>query len=405
MVDQDPVERDEAAVLEALDSDSPDRALGVIASGPALIICPGLGTGRIAVTRYHEARRVLRDPAFGCGEAVGDLLRSLPTDLRAALAPVASWLLYSNSPDHGRLRDVISGAFTSSRIDAVVRSTEARVDSLLDVVEDRGACDLVQEVSQPLPLHTMAALLRLPDEDCRQLGAWSDDLIRIIEPSADREDVERIAFGWERLWDYFSRVRERARQRHDDDLLSVLLTDRRLSESEAISNCIALLLGGHETTRNLLSAAALALACRPAVRVELIRDPGMVPRFVEEVVRFDGPAKMTGRSALLDTSLGGVPISCGQRLVVLMSAANRDPDVFSVPGEFMPWRPANPHLGFGFGAHTCIGAALARVEARVLVTRFVQRFRELDVARDGVQWTRSRVLRSIAALPVEVRAA
>ncbi|MFJ6940479.1 cytochrome P450 [Streptomyces sp. NPDC101132] len=391
-------------VLDALDADDPAPHLDALARGGTAIDCPDLGSGRLVLPRYAEVRHVLRDPAFGCAPSAGHFLDDLPAALRPALAPVASWALYADGADHRRLRSLLSKAFTPRRVAALEDRTAATARSLLDRLAAAGGGDAVTGLAFPLPVLTICALLGLPAADQDLLKGLSDDLIRIVEPDPGPEDVARIAAAWHALWDYFTAVVAERRARPADDVVSGLVRAEaegsRLTTEEIVSNCVSLLLGGHETTTNLITALLLAATAHPASAAAATRDPRAAAAFVEEVLRTDGPSKITARTALADTEVAGVPVERGRRVVLLLASANRDPRAFDRPERFDPARAAQPHLAFGHGPHACFGAALARLQARIVLEQYAAHPAALAVHPDRVRWKPSRVLRSARSLPL-----
>ncbi|AVV44169.1 cytochrome P450 [Streptomyces sp. ID05-04B] len=391
-------------VLDALDADHPAPALDLLARGPATVDCPGLGSGRLVLTRHAQVRRVLRDDAFGCAPSAGHFLADLPAALRPAMAPVSSWALYTDGADHRRLRTLLAQAFTPRRVAALEDRITATADTLLERLASAGGGDAVRELAFPLPVLTICALLGLPAADQDRLKRWSDDLIRIVEPAPGPEDVDRIGRAWTALWDYFTGVVAERRTRPGDDVVTALVraeTDGgRLTAEEIVSNCVSLLLGGHETTTNLITALLQAAAAHPGPARTAAHDPRAAAAFVEEVLRTDGPSKITARTALTDTEIDGVPVERGRRIVLLLASANRDPLVFPRSGTFDPTRTPNPHLAFGHGPHACFGAALARLQARILLERYAGHPARFTALAERTRWKPSRVLRSVASLPV-----
>jgi len=391
-------------VSTALNETAPATALNLLGSGPRAISCPELGDGRVVLPRFREARQVLRSDVFVCAPLADGALDGFPKDVRHVLEPVRSWALYSDPPTHPRLRKHLSRALAPLNNPALAGSIRANARHLLTSVVRRGTGDAVSDIAVPLPITTISDLLGLPSSDRELLKEWSDDLIAIIEPELTPDQAGRVHQAWTNLWDYFSQIVDQRRATPGDDAISLLVTGREqssgLSQRELVSNCISLLLGGHETTTSLLASLLLELGRRPDLRVQLVEDPNLIPGFVEEVLRTNGPSKITARQARREVQLGGYCIEAGQRVVLLLSAAGRDPDVFESPQTFALRRRPNTHLGFGHGAHACFGAALARLQARILIEEFLSPEHELDVNIESVVWQQSQVLRSASRLAV-----
>ncbi|MEV7926127.1 cytochrome P450 [Kitasatospora sp. NPDC088779] len=397
---------DQATVLTALSS-GPERkpALATLAKGPRAIDCPDLGSGRLVFTRHQEVRHLLRHPGFVCAPTAAGLLDEISPALRPVLEPVASWVLYADAPQHPRLRGLLARAFAPRRIAALEPQIATVADALVSRFVATGGGDAVHNIAEPLPVHTICALLGIPDWDRDLVKGWSDDVILLTEPALTGDQEQRLAAAWAGLWDYFTGLIEHRRARAADDIVSALVEveeqGERLALEEAVSNLIALLIGGHETTTGLISALLTAMADHPEPAAAAAGSAESVAGFVEEVLRLNGPALITARTAVEDCEVFGVPVSAGRRLVLLQASANRDPEVFEEPQEFRPGRRPNPHVGFGHGPHACFGAALARMEAAAVMRSVLRRGCRLHL-EDGVTWKPSQVIRSATFLPVRV---
>ncbi|MGW3228680.1 cytochrome P450 [Kitasatospora sp. NPDC001095] len=397
---------DQATVLTALSLGAErGAALAALAEGPRAIDCPDLGSGRLVFTRHQEVRYLLRHSGFVCAPTAAGMLDEISPVLRPVLEPVASWVLYADAPQHPRLRGLLAKAFSPRRIAALKPQIAAAADALVARFVDAGGGDAVCSIAQPLPVHTICALLGIPDSDRDLVKAWSDDVILLTEPALTDDQEKQLAAAWAGLWDYFTGLIEHRRARAADDIVSALVEveeqGERLSLEEAVANLIALLVGGHETTTGLIGALLAAMAGHPGLAEAAAGSEQSVAGFVEEVLRLDGPALITARTASEDCEVFGVPVPAGRRLVLLQASANRDPEVFEQPLEFRPNRQPNPHVGFGHGPHACFGAALARMEAAAVMRSVLRRGCRLHV-EDGVSWKPSQVIRSATFLPVRV---
>lgn len=394
-------------VLRALDDAEPDGALAELAGGPRAIDCPDLGNGRVVLPRYREVRHLLRDPEFVCAPTASGMLSSLPPHLRQLLAPVASWVLYSDAPQHPRLRTLLGKAFSARHIMALEEGITQRAQSLVDRFVVEGGGDAVVGLAEPLPVHTISMLLGISDADRADVKRWSDDVILVTEPQLTEAQEIRLATAWGRLAAYFKDVIDERRHRPENDIVSGLVEVEfeggQFTEEEIVANCIALLVGGHETTSSLLSSLVLAADAHRELRDVVLEDDGVARGFVEEVLRLDGPSKITARTAVRDVELFGLPIEAGRRLVLLQASANQDPEAFDAPQEFRPSRRPNPHVGFGHGAHACFGAALARMQAVAFLRALMRSIDGLSVRRSEVAWKPSQVIRSAASVPVNTQ--
>jgi cytochrome P450 len=314
--------------------------------------------------------------------------------------------LFLDPPDHTRLRGLVSKAFTPRVVEALRPRVQEIVDELLGRVRRRDQIEVIEDLAYPLPVQVICEMLGVPAEDHVTFRAWSRELARSLDP----EDVlppevqERRRRTIESFADYFRSLIERRREDPREDLLSCLIAVEeegdKLSPEELLSTCILILVAGHETTVNLIGNGLLALLRHPD-QLHLLRlDPSLAKTAVEEVLRFDPPVQMTGRTALEDMEVGGATIRRGQQSILLLAAANRDPSVFAKPDEFDIGRRDNPHLAFGFGIHYCLGAPLARIEGEVALTTLVRRFQGLQLRVERPEYKENIVLRGLAALPV-----
>lgn len=394
---------DEAAVLTALGPHPSDRALSMLASGARAIDCPQLGSGRLVLPRYSEVRQLLRDPRFLCAPTARGMLAEMPGELSGLVEPVALWVLYTDPPLHARLRGVMAKAFTARHIAALRESIVSRAGRLVDSFCRMGEDDAVTALAEPLPVHTISMLMGI-DAPPACLKTWSDDVVLLTEPELTEEEQARLAAAWRGLSSFFTEVIECRRRSPASDVISALVQaevdGERLSQPELVANCIALLVGGHETTSSLLSSLVLAALDHRALRDLVLADSQYAAGFVEEVLRLHGPSKMTARTAACDVEVGDVRIEEGRRLILLQSTANRDPEAFVEPNAFRPERHPNPHVGFGFGPHACFGAALARLQAGALLHAFMRQVDRFEVDAARVTWKPSQVLRTPSAIPV-----
>lgn len=347
-----------------------------------------------ALSRHEDIVSVSRDPQTFCSGA-GVLL----SDLQRPILPRQS-IIYIDPPEHAKYRRLVQPAFTPGRL----RALEARVAELanerLAAIDSHVALDFVETFAAPLPLLVIGELLGVPASDRAQFKRWSDAVI----DAGTMPTEDNMAQSAE-LLEYFGRVIAERRKRPGDDLISVLVRSgidgERLEEFDLLMFCMTLLVAGNETTRNLLSHGALALALYPDERAWLARDLQRMPRAVEEMLRWGSPIMSFMRTATRDTQVRGQTIRAGERLLLLYISANRDEGVFGDDAEeFRPDRDASSHLAFGFGEHFCLGAQLARLEARIAFTLLLQRFRHWQLAGD-VERLPSVFVRGIVRLPLE----
>ncbi|WP_049570343.1 cytochrome P450 family protein [Nonomuraea sp. SBT364] len=361
--------------------------------------CPATGRVLWYLTRYADVQRALLDPALGRE------LDRLPAGHAAfhrrwerdPLAMVRRNVFNLDPPDHTRLRRLIAPAFGPRTVTALERRIHAVVGELIDAMAAGGPeADVIGALALPLPLRVVAELIGFPLDDLDLLRRWSDDMLR----SRDVTRVRRAGVAF--VAHTRARLGER-RARPGDDLLSRLVSSPDISPIELISSVFQLLLAGDETTVNLIGNAVLELLRHPGQLRRLRARPELIDSAVEEALRFNGPV---GHSrmlyALTDVEIGGVPIPCGDIVVPVLLAANRDPAVFDRPDDFDIGRAPNRHLGFGHGGHFCLGATLARLQARAAVGALVRRFPGLTLAADParLEWTPDLFLHGVRRLPV-----
>ena len=350
-----------------------------------------------ALTRHTDVLAVSKDPHTFCS-GKGILLR----DITRELPETPGALLYYDPPEHGRYRKLVQPAFAPSRIRALEGMVRERTRTLFDAVRLGEVVDVVPALAVPLPLLVIADLLGVPESDWPALHRWTDALIEL----ATEETEENLALATDMAVYFLDRIAERSADPHDD-LISLLarveVDGERLAEAELMMFCGQLLVGGNETTRNLLSGGLVALAERPDQYRRLLADPTLIPTAVEELLRWTTPVTSFLRTATRDTEVGGQAVAEGEHLLLLYAAANRDETVFGpTAGDLDLSRDPNHQLAFGFGEHYCIGAALARLEGRVFLEELVARVTSIEPAGEVVRLP-SAVIGGITAAPLVLR--
>jgi cytochrome P450 len=353
------------------------------------------------LTRYADVQRALREPELA------RQLDRLPPEMAARhrrgdfdpLKMVRRNVFHLDPPDHTRLRRLMAPAFSPRRVAAIDRHLTRVVDELIDaMVAGGGPADVIASLALPLPALVVAELVGFPADDLGRLRWWSDEMSRSGHPGrVRRAGLEFIA--------YLTAAIDRRRADPGDDLLSELIQvdGDRLSPEELVAAVFQLLLAGDETTVNLIGNGVLELLRHPDQLARLRADPDLIDSAVEEMTRFNGPV---GHSkpvyALSPLDFDGVVIPTGDTVVAVLLAANRDPAVFPSPDDFDLGRTPNRHLGFGHGIHFCLGAALARMQARVAIGTLVRRFPGLALAVDPaeLQWSPDLFLHGVRRLPV-----
>jgi len=319
------------------------------------------------VLGYEEARLALRDTT------------TYSSRVRPKKDPGEHTIQSTDPPDHTRLRKLINHAFTIERVRAFESRIRAIADGLAGALDAPGPVDLVKGFTVPLPVTVIAELLGVPEDDRAQFKRWSDDWIHVAGGRPGESQGEFRAWAAEQI-----RGRRAATDPPDDLLTSVALSEvdgQQLNEVEAASLAVILVIAGNETTTNALGTAIHRLLIDEDLLAAVRADGALVPDLVEEVLRFDPPIPVLPRKATAEAALDGAVLSSGETLLVHLGAANRDPEVFPDPDRFdVTRRGDRTHIGFGYGAHTCVGAPLARAELAIGIDVILRRFPALRLA-------------------------
>jgi cytochrome P450 len=355
--------------------------------------------GLLAVSRYEDVRTISRDPTrfvSGRGVLVNDPLRDA-----GGTGPNTFSILHLDPPLHAAYRTLVNRQFTPRAVARLADGIRRVVTEVLDTVAADGTVELVEEVAAPVPIAVIAEMFGVPVEDRDQFRRWSDAVIE----STDRTEAEQA----DELGQMAAFLMEHIDSPGTDgnDLLNLLKTselgDRPLSRAEIMGFCMTLLVAGNETTRTLITGGVEALARHPDQRALLVADPTLLPGAVEEMLRWVTPIQAFGRTAAVDVAIAGTPVSAGEFVVLLYASANRDEDVFGPTADrFEVGRPHLPtHLAFGFGEHVCIGASLARLEARIFFEELLAR--HPTFALDGEpDYTPSTLVSGARTMPVRL---
>lgn len=338
---------------------------------------------------FAAARRVLLDPCFGKGPRL-TIRRHGVSEERVRMVerrPVRPTMITANPPDHSRLRGAAKGAFLPPQVEALRSRIATLVDERLDRLAAAGTADVMTELAYPLPLTVIGELLGVPEEDREGFRTVVMTTLGADDPNPAPEAVSRAEAAIDQIGEYVSGLVDARRARPGTDVLSLLIQhhdDGDLDTAELVGTAILLLEAGFLTTTNLIGNGLLALLHHPAEMARLWADPTLVDSAVEEMLRYDTPIQLTNRHVLADVDLDGVQFSEGEHVVVLLGAANRDPACFPEPERFVA-RPDNGHLSFAWGAHFCLGARLARLEAQLVFAGLRQRFSRLELAGEPVR--------------------
>ena len=364
-----------------------------------------IGRGKFAwlVTRYDDVLAALKDTRFTKDR------QSLPAAKQpwvpAVFRPLAKNMLDSDPPDHTRLRALVQKAFTPPMIEALRKRIEELTEQLIDRALRKKEFDLISEYALPLPTTVIAELVGVPAEDRHRFHRWSAKVVS-LSPTAGPEMLFAIpaALAFLKYIQKQIRIRRTAPGR---DLLSALIaaeeTGDKLSEDELVAMIFLLLIAGHETTVNLIGNGTLALLENPQQFSKLVSNPDLLKPAIEEMLRYYSPVELaTERWAREDVLAAGTLIPKGELVFPGLGSANRDPSQFNEPHVFNIDRSPNRHLAFGHGAHYCLGAPLARLEAQIAFTTLLRRLPRpvMAIPRDSLKWRKGFLLRGLTCLPL-----
>lgn len=338
------------------------------AEAPIYEYAPGIKT----VARHEDIREISRDPARFCsgrGVLVNDPLREGHA--------VEGSIIHMDPPTHGHWRKVLNREFTARALAGMEPRVRELTAELLDALPVGEEVDAVEALTAPLPVLVICELLGIPDADRSAFRRWSDATIVASDGREALSEDDSVALV--EMFTYLGSLAEAKQADPGDDLVSLLvqaeIEDRRRTAGELLTFIMSLVVAGNETTRHLMSGSLIELAARPDDLVALYDDPDRIPGAVEEFLRWVTPIQQFARTVTADTEVGGIPVAEGDYLVMLYASGNRDEAVYGpTAGELDLTRaPATPNLAFGFGEHFCLGAALARQEARVLFEELARR--------------------------------
>ncbi|MFF2347087.1 cytochrome P450 [Pseudarthrobacter sp. NPDC058119] len=352
-------------------------------------------SGSWHVFRYDDVQRVLSEHATFSSRMGGDN----PSGTGQLFA---ASLITTDPPRHRQLRSLVTQAFTPKAVDALAPRIARLTNELLDRIAAGGSADLIRDLAYPLPVIVISELLGIPAEDRERFKHWSDVIVSQTRtaPAAETQDATTSE-----MVEYFLALIDRRRTRPGTDLISSLLSaeidGQRLTVPELLGFCSLLLVAGNETTTNLIGNAVLCLAESPGTLGRLLKEPGLLPQALEEVLRFRSPVQSMYRVAVAETVLGGQRVPAGAPLVAWIGSANRDGQQFPAAAEFDIDRSPNRHLAFGHGIHFCLGAPLARLEARIAMEALLTRLPGLALA-PGAELERmeSSIVYGLKELPV-----
>jgi hypothetical protein len=362
----------------------------------------------VAVTHYQDCLDTLRDPRLSAKRYVRSIAHYTPEQKEALAFWInvsAHQMFFMDPPDHTRVRTLLLRAFSPDTLAALMPRIRALFGELLDALPTGVEIDFMRCLAHLFPALVIGEILGFPRGDWDRLMHWSDIFIEFIasfQPpfelalSARQATIE--------MSEYLGELLDYKRAHPADDVVSLMLASKEdgdvLSQQELISQCILLLVAGHETTRNLIGNGMVTLLRHPEALAQLRQDPSMVRSAVEEFLRFEGPLQGTSRIAIEDLEFHGEPIGAGQSLLAMMGCANRDARQFPNPDRLDLARKNNAHLDFGAGAHACLGLHLARLEAQIAFPALLARFHRIELCEEQLSWSQTLTLRGLKRLNV-----
>jgi len=327
----------------------------------------------------------------------------------AELGPIAQLMtrqmLFMDGAAHARLRGLASMAFTPARVEVLRSHIREIVDDLMRPLLRAGHMDVINDLAAPLPAIVTAEMLGVPTSDCDQLKAWSADFAEVLgnfqhNPDRAAQTLKCVEEMTAYFRDAIRHMKTEPREGLINSFMTAEIDGDRLSEDEIVANCIVTMVGGQETTTNLIGNGILSLLRNPDQLRRLKNDLTLIPSAVEELLRYESPSQHTARICPEDTELGGKHIRKGQAVIAVMGAGNRDPERFHEPDRLDLGRADNRHLAFGWASHFCFGAALARIEGQLVFQAIASRTNNLTLEPGPIVWRENLGLRGLTSLPV-----
>jgi cytochrome P450 len=366
--------------------------------------------GSYLVGTYHDIAALLHDPRISSDRRN----RTVPDHDLIEAPGIPAAFIARDDPEHERLRNIAMRPFgpphSANRIDAMQGEITVIAKELIDALQGRHRIDLVDDFAYPLPVTVICRLLGVRREDEARFRAWTEAVIAGVDPTPGSDPAERqraavaarMAMGL-----YLGDLADNRRGKSADDMLSAFVNDPgpdgSFTRPELMATAVLLLIAGHETTVNLITNGMLTLLRQPEALERLRREPALMPRAVEELLRYEPPVHMLPqRTALTDVEVDGVTIPKGAPLILVLASGSRDPKRFRDPDHFEPTRRDNQHFGFGGGVHICFGAPLARIEAQIALTELIRRLKAPRLVEDPPPYRRSPILRGPRHLPLEI---
>ena len=362
------------------------------------------------LTRYEDVKAACLDLTGLSSDRLTPFFAASPEASRMAAlqACLTRWMVFRDPPDHTRLRRLAAKVFNVRSMQALKPGIESTTQWLLERIGERDTFDFVSEFASPLPALVIMDMLGVPREDLPRLKELSDEMALFIGSARDaRDKYARAEAATAEMAGLFRDLVTMRRARPARDLLTELVQvedqGERLSDDELVATCVLLLFAGHETTTHHIANGLRALLAFPDQLALLRERPDLAASAIEELLRYDGPIGAQVRIVQHPQTMHGKAFARGERVFLLMNAANRDPRAYEAADRLHLQRRGVPHLTFGFGAHICLGFPLARLEGQIALPALLERWRTIELAAPRLEWIDSMVLRGMKAMPLRVR--
>jgi len=349
------------------------------------------------ITRYEDAVEILKDQRF-----VKDMTKMFGSEYQSIFT---SNMLFSDPPDHRRLRGLVQQGFTPKLVESMREHIQQIADGLLDAVEGQDTMELIDDYAFPLPIIVISEILGVPISDRDKFRVWSNSIIG----AANAEEGPEVYLHMQQFTEYLAQWFEQLRKQPGDDLISRLIVaeeaGERLSEQEIYGVVSLLIIAGHETTVNLIGNGVLSLLQHPDQLKKLRDNPELIKGAIEEMLRYNGPVEFsTSRWAGEDLEFKGHAIKRGDLVIVALDSAGRDGDQFPDPDLFDITRERSRHLAFGHGIHMCLGAPLARLEGEIAINTLLRRFPDIRLREDAdeLEWRPGMIVRGVKEIPLSL---
>ena len=366
------------------------------------------------LTRYDDVKAVCLRKTGVSSDRLRPFFESLPSTEAERIGDIVRylslWMVFKDPPEHTRLRRLTGKVFSARAMQGMRPQIETIAQDLLDGLDDRDQIDIVADFAGPLPCLAIMALLGVPRSDLTKVKRLSDQIALFIGSSRmPRDKYDTAQAATQEMAAYFDHLLAKRRDQPQQDAISELVNlrdgDDHFSNDELIATCILMLFAGHETTTNHIANGVASLMRFPHEMQRLRDDPSLATAAVEELLRYDGPSGAQVRVVSEPLELHGKTLALGQRIFLMLNAANRDPRAYAEPDHLDITRDGLPHLAFGFGGHICLGFPLARTEGAVAFPALLARYQNIEPVGAAPLWINSMVFRGMQALPVRVRRA